>query len=611
MIKCVWFDFGGVLSPPIEQIFDVYYQKTGIPSKHLKEAMISVANELGMPMLAPIENAKITQNEWGIKVRESLQKKYPKLDITKADLENFGKQWFSGIQSNKIMVWLFKEIKKQGFMVGILTNNVAEWETYWKEMIQLDDYADFIVDSCKVGCRKPDNEIFEMAQKISKTKPYENILIDDVTENCLGANKIGWESIQFLTNKQTIIELQKKINFDFPLITEIQNYDFTPTYKIISKAKRHTPEIIEILSGHKVLHLTDYDDVKNILSNKFCIRKPLNQPNQASILPTLTPDELLLNLDGLEHDRMKKFAMNGYLPAKLDFFKHKMMGIIDKHLKNVTKLNTFDLFETLDDIIIEINSELVGIDIADYKNILKPLTKSIQIADHRARDSLIKDFTNLYEYILNLITTKTFFDKENIISYWMQERNKANPPIDDKELCGLLLGSILGGYQNVLTCTSKIVYAILYFPIFWEIIKTENETVQDVINEFFRLTNLGTTSAFPRLVTQDIQLTNCIIPKNSIVYANVFLANRDSNVFPNPLQINPFRNCRQHLQFGYGKHSCMGKHLAILELQLILQELVTQLPNITLDKTTPIQWDNGVILHRPKNIPILNQRRLQ
>ncbi len=55
----------------------------------------------------------------------------------------------------------------------------------------------------------------------------------------------------------------------------------------------------------------------------------------------------------------------------------------------------------------------------------------------------------------------------------------------------------------------------------------------------------------------------------------------------------------------------MGKHLAMLELQLILQELVTQLPNITLDKTTPIQWDNGVILHRPKNIPILNQRRPQ
>lgn len=609
MIKVVWFDFGGVLSPPIETLFDTYYQKTGISSQQLKEAMISVANDLGMPMLAPIENAKITQKEWGIKVRNSLQKLYPQLDTTKADLENFGKQWFSEVTPNKVMIWLFKQLKKQGYSVGILTNNVIEWESHWRAMINLDDYTDFIVDSCKFGCRKPDREIFEIAQQISKTQPCENILIDDVQENCLSANKIGWSSIHFLSNKQTIIDLSEKIDFNFPLITDIPNYDFVPTYKTISKAQANTPEVIEILSGHKVLHLTDYDSVKNILSNKFCIRKPLNQPNQANVLPTLTPDELLLNLDGAEHDKAKKIAMSGYTPNDLEMFKSNITNIANKHFADIAKLEFFDLFEILDNIIIEINSVLVGIDLETYKNTLKPLTKNIQIANKDDKDNLIRDFTKLYEYILRLLKKEEILHTNSIISRWLQASKDINQTLNDKELCGLLLGSILGGYQNILTCASKIIYAVLYFPIFWELIKNENQTIQDIINELFRLTNLGTTSTFPRLVTKDIQLTNYFIPKDSTVYANVFLANRDSTIFPKPLQINPFRKNKQHLQFGYGKHSCMGRHLAMLELQIILQNLATQLPHITLDKSIPIQWDNGVILHRPKNIPISNQRR--
>ncbi len=86
--------------------------------------MLDVANVMNMPMLAPIENAVLTELEWGTLLHKSLQKLYPDLDTTKAELENFGKQWFAGIEANAIMIWLVK----QGYQLGILTNNVIEWE---------------------------------------------------------------------------------------------------------------------------------------------------------------------------------------------------------------------------------------------------------------------------------------------------------------------------------------------------------------------------------------------------------------------------------------------------------------------------------------------------
>lgn len=48
----------------------------------------------------------------------------------------------------------------------------------------------------------------------------------------------------------------------------------------------------------------------------------------------------------------------------------------------------------------------------------------------------------------------------------------------------------------------------------------------------------------------------------------------------------------------------MGQHFVKLEAQTIIQCLMDIVPNIKLDKTKQVQWDNGIILHRPQNIPI-------
>lgn len=579
--------------------------------------MSNVAQTMSMPMLAPIENAVITQEQWGKLLRDSLRKLYPNLDTSKAKLEAFGEQWFENIMPNETMVLLFKQLKFFGYKVGILTNNVIEWESHWRSMIQLDEYADVIVDSCKFGCRKPDRKIFEIAQKLTNTKAQENLLIDDVQENCEAASKMGWKSIQFITNKQAFSEITQTLKYPkntfmdtLPYITDIPQYDCKQSYKLISQCKNDKPEIIEILSGHQVYHITQYDDVKAILDSKDCIRKPTNKIGGASVLPTLTPDELLLNLDGNEHKRMKKFAMKEYALTNLSSCKQDMQEIITKHLLSVSKSEKFDLFVVLDSIVLEINAKLLGLDCKVYEATLKPLSKTIQLGDFKHTDKLIQDFTQMYDFILEFLQNTQSLKTEGIIAKFIKNKNATNPHLSDKELCGLLLGSILGGYQNILTFISKMLYALLYFPQFWNLLLIKRNLCENMLCEFLRLTNLGTTSTFPRITTANIRLSKCEIPKDSVVYADVLLANRDPLVFANPTQINPFRlNSRQHLQFGRGAHSCMGQHLLQLESLLILNAILDILPHIQLDSSIAIKWDSGVILHRPQSIPVINQSK--
>ncbi|EJA0166402.1 HAD family phosphatase [Salmonella enterica subsp. enterica serovar Sandiego] len=206
-MKIIWFDFGGVLSPSVPDLFTSYYLKTGIPPAVLQRAMKEVADDMNMDVLAPVEKAIITEREWGAGIRLKLSQSAPELDLSQARLEQFGEQWFDGILPNQLMIDLFRKVKATGLKVGILTNNVVEWENHWKRVAVISEEADVIVDSCKVGCRKPETEIFAIAAQRAGVRPEENLLIDDVPENCIAARQCGWESVHFKDNTSAVTEV--------------------------------------------------------------------------------------------------------------------------------------------------------------------------------------------------------------------------------------------------------------------------------------------------------------------------------------------------------------------------------------------------------------------
>ncbi|WP_405493918.1 HAD family hydrolase [Nocardia sp. NBC_00511] len=205
-MSMIYLDFGGVLSPPIEDLFTVYETKTGIAPADLKWAMAQVAAELGVQPLAPIELALLPETEWVDGLHAALRRRYPDIDLSRSR-RDFGVQWFDGHRVNPVVRQLAFDLRTRGHQVGILTNNVVEWEPTWRRMVDLDEVADHIVDSCRVGVRKPDPAIFEIARDLAGVPAAECVLVDDLAENCAAARASGWHAVRFLDAAQSISEL--------------------------------------------------------------------------------------------------------------------------------------------------------------------------------------------------------------------------------------------------------------------------------------------------------------------------------------------------------------------------------------------------------------------
>ncbi|MFG2910151.1 MULTISPECIES: HAD family hydrolase [unclassified Kitasatospora] len=206
-LSMVWFDFGGVLSPPLERIYEAYEVKTGISPRQLKAAIKGVADEMGLPTMAPVEVGVISEPEWGRRLARVLAEQNPGIDLSRAELETFGRQWFDGIKANPVMVRAYRYIQDNGVRVGVLSNNVTEWGPYWKAIIAPVGEVDVLIDSSEVGHRKPDPEIFEIAAKTADVSPAECLLIDDVEENLAAARAQGWKTVLYQNDEQTLADL--------------------------------------------------------------------------------------------------------------------------------------------------------------------------------------------------------------------------------------------------------------------------------------------------------------------------------------------------------------------------------------------------------------------
>jgi cholest-4-en-3-one 26-monooxygenase len=98
------------------------------------------------------------------------------------------------------------------------------------------------------------------------------------------------------------------------------------------------------------------------------------------------------------------------------------------------------------------------------------------------------------------------------------------------------------------------------------------------INEMVRI-----ASPFTHLVrtaTRDHELHGQEIREGDIVLMLFAAGNFDPRAFNDPRTFDLSRDPNPHLGFGRGPHTCLGKHVAILEMQILLRELLTRTKDI-------------------------------
>jgi putative hydrolase of the HAD superfamily len=208
-ITTVISDFGGVLTTPLIQSFAAVQDETGVPFEELAKAMASIQQrEDGRHPLYELETGRISEAGFLGKLGDELE---PMLGHRPA-LHRFREIYFDALHPNEPMIEVMREAKASGHHMGLLTNNVREWEPLWRSMLPVDEIFEVVVDSGFVGMRKPDREIYDLTlERMGRPDPRRCLFIDDTDVNCDAARELGMTSVHYVNNDQAIPEVREAL----------------------------------------------------------------------------------------------------------------------------------------------------------------------------------------------------------------------------------------------------------------------------------------------------------------------------------------------------------------------------------------------------------------
>jgi putative hydrolase of the HAD superfamily len=201
-IEAVIFDFGGVLTSSPFEAFARYEAERGLPIDIIRHT--NAANHL--------------ENAWAKFERAEVDiDTFDKLFATESlalGAEVRGRDVLPLLQGDlrPEMVEALKRIKAQ-FKTGCITNNLPAnaigsmtgRSLYVAEVMVLFDH---VIESAKIGLRKPDPRIYQLMVETLKIDPNNCVYLDDLGVNLKPAREMGMTTIKVTSGAQAIAELE-------------------------------------------------------------------------------------------------------------------------------------------------------------------------------------------------------------------------------------------------------------------------------------------------------------------------------------------------------------------------------------------------------------------
>lgn len=208
MFKAVLWDFGGVITTSPFEAFNRYEADKGLPRDVIRS--INATNPEDNAW-ARLESSRIDVDEFD--------------ELFAAEAKALGHE----IRGKDVLALLSGDIRPEmvnalkilspTHRIGCITNNVKSGEgpgmarsaSKAEAIAGVMELFDIVIESSKVGMRKPDPRIYQLACSEMNIDPGEAIFLDDLGINLKPAKALGMTTIKVLSAEQALNDLEQHL----------------------------------------------------------------------------------------------------------------------------------------------------------------------------------------------------------------------------------------------------------------------------------------------------------------------------------------------------------------------------------------------------------------
>jgi epoxide hydrolase-like predicted phosphatase len=193
-------DFGGVLTTNVFESFRDFSEAEGLDPNAVKQLFRERGE--GLDLLRQLERGEL-------EIPEFEQRFGPLLGVRETG--GMVQRLFAGVRADDRMVDAVRRVKASGRPTGLISNS---WGGASYDRVEVDGMFDAVVISGEVGLHKPEPEIFRLGVERLGVAPEDCVFVDDLRENCEGAEAVGMTAILHRGPEGTIPELERLLDME-------------------------------------------------------------------------------------------------------------------------------------------------------------------------------------------------------------------------------------------------------------------------------------------------------------------------------------------------------------------------------------------------------------
>ena len=182
-MKGLLVDYGGVLTTNVFASFRAFCTDEGIDPDRMKGLFRSSPEALAA--VRSLEKGELSEDEFA-ELLGGL------LGIDPARRAGMVERMFGHIRPDEVMVDALRHARAGGIRTGLISNSMGAGRY---DRSTFPELFDGVVISGDVGMHKPQPEIFMLGAERAGVAPEESVFVDDLRQNCEGAEAVGMTSV--------------------------------------------------------------------------------------------------------------------------------------------------------------------------------------------------------------------------------------------------------------------------------------------------------------------------------------------------------------------------------------------------------------------------------
>lgn len=295
--------------------------------------------------------------------------------------------------------------------------------------------------------------------------------------------------------------------------------------------------------------------------------------------------KMMVMSDDEDHSKRRKIASNGFEDHILDRFAKTVELTVKKLVAEIKNEDQVEFVESISKKLPStVLADLFSIPESDRENFFRSANimtgffggaSSYQNKDGVEVNEAAK---SLKKYFEGLIPKRRDGKGEDYVSILLRAQPMTG--LSDDELISQLIMMLVAGQVTTTDQINNIMFLLAKSPTLQHQIKETPELLPNALEELKRI-DPAVTFLF-RVARADTFIGDQPIKNGDVIFISTHCVNRDLPSEERPHDIDIARKSI-HFAYGHGPHYCLGAKLGRLEIRLLFEEILKELPLLTLN----------------------------